>query len=83
MAQGLQRSLDAQGRVGARKRPSDQLMAALGPSVSVFLSDVETVCFYYPTSFHATTCLGLPCAHHLARLCQDHSASAPTSTRHC
>ena len=43
MAQGLQRSLDTQGRVGALKQPSDVLVAALGPSVSVFLSDVETV----------------------------------------
>lgn len=43
MAQGLQRSLIAQGHVGARKQPAEALMAALGPAVSVFLSDVETV----------------------------------------
>jgi hypothetical protein len=43
MAQGLQRSLDGQGRVGALKQPADALVAALRPHVSVFLSDVETV----------------------------------------
>ena len=44
MAQGLQRGLDAAGRVVTFKAPSADLTAALGPSVSVFLSDVETVC---------------------------------------
>lgn len=42
MAQGLQRGLDAQGRVFPYKSPSSQLEAALNPRVSVFLSDVET-----------------------------------------
>lgn len=43
MAQGLQRGLDAAGRVVTFKAPSADLTAALGPFVSVFLSDVETV----------------------------------------
>lgn len=40
-AQGLQRGLDA-GKVVPYKTPSPALVSALGPSVSVFLSDVET-----------------------------------------
>lgn len=40
-AQGLQRGLDA-GKVIPYKMPSPSLIAALGPTVSVFLSDVET-----------------------------------------
>lgn len=40
-AQGLQRGLDA-GKVVSYKTPSSALIAALGPTVSVFLSDVET-----------------------------------------
>ncbi|BDA50140.1 hypothetical protein COCOBI_15-2680 [Coccomyxa sp. Obi] len=42
MAQGQQRGLDASGRVTAFKEPSSQLLEALGPRTSVFLSDVET-----------------------------------------
>lgn len=43
MAQGLQRGLDAAGRVVTSKSPSVDLAAALAPSVTVFLSDLETV----------------------------------------
>jgi hypothetical protein len=42
MAQGLQRQLDASGRVRPLAAPSPQLVAALGPATSLFLSDVET-----------------------------------------
>lgn len=42
MAQGLQRELDASGRVRALQEASLQLRQALGPATSVFLSDVET-----------------------------------------
>lgn len=38
MAQGLQRGLDAGGRVQALGRPAPQLEGRLGPHVSVFLS---------------------------------------------
>lgn len=41
MAQGLQRGTD-NGRVVPFKVPSEDLQKALGPTVSVFLSDVET-----------------------------------------
>ena len=69
MAQGLQRSLDAQGRVGARKHPADALIAALGPSVSVFLSDVETVRRADLRPAHGTRSTGCPFA--LPTICQD------------
>ncbi|KAL6766266.1 hypothetical protein ACKKBG_A35340 [Auxenochlorella protothecoides x Auxenochlorella symbiontica] len=42
MAQGLQRSLDAGKKVVPLHQPSPQLLAALGPSTTVYLSDVET-----------------------------------------
>eukprot|EP00891_Asterochloris_glomerata_P009456 jgi/Astpho2/9456/Aster-01714 len=42
MAQGEQRALDKGGKVSALKEPNPQLVAALGPRTSVFLSDVET-----------------------------------------
>ncbi|KAI3438251.1 hypothetical protein D9Q98_000687 [Chlorella vulgaris] len=42
MAQGLQRQLDASGRVQPLRDPSPLLVDALGASTSVFLSDVET-----------------------------------------
>jgi len=43
MAQGFQRALGPQGQVLPLARPSQQLLDGLGPSVSLFLSDVETV----------------------------------------
>ncbi|KAK9805593.1 hypothetical protein WJX72_006726 [[Myrmecia] bisecta] len=42
MAQGQQRGLDAMGKVYPFKTPSQQLLDALGPQTSIFLSDVET-----------------------------------------
>jgi hypothetical protein len=42
LAQGLQRSLDAAGRVAPLTHPSPDLVAAIGPGVVTFLSDVET-----------------------------------------
>ena len=59
VAQGLQRSLDSQGRVGALKQPSDVLVAAVQPHVSVFLSDVETVCMGRGRTW-ASTYVGIP-----------------------
>jgi len=41
MAQGLQRGTEG-GRVVPYSAPSEDLRRALGPKVSVFLSDVET-----------------------------------------
>ncbi|CAK0786790.1 hypothetical protein CVIRNUC_010004 [Coccomyxa viridis] len=42
MAQGQQRGLDPTGKVFAFREPSQQLLDAVGPRTSVFLSDVET-----------------------------------------
>lgn len=42
LAQGLQRKLSSSGHVSALLEPSAQLVAALKPGVTVFLSDVET-----------------------------------------
>ena len=82
MAQGLQRQLDAQGRVGARKQPSDALMVALGPSVSVFLSEVETVRRNDHNATHATTSKGCRCAHHQPMLRRNPPTKA-TLTDYC
>lgn len=43
LGQGLQRQLTSGGSVQPLAQPSPQLLAGLGPQVSLFLSDVETV----------------------------------------
>ncbi|GBF92662.1 hypothetical protein Rsub_05031 [Raphidocelis subcapitata] len=42
MAQGFQRALGPEGEVMPLEEPSQQLLAGLGPGVTLFLSDVET-----------------------------------------